>query len=164
MKGGGHGSSLPDGYWIGALGGDDFYAFAEVGDFGGADEDHFERGVGVAVAGEYSFADGAVDLAAVGVADDAHVDGAEAGLRGVFYFGGEEDGSGTGTEGGLGVDELLQLCESFFSQQFQECARFAAGDDQAVDVIELVGLFDEHDFGAEFFEAAAVGVKIALQG
>ncbi len=26
------------------------------------------------------------------------------------------------------------------------------------------GFFDEHYFGAEFFEAAAVGVEIALQG
>ena len=28
----------------------------------------------------------------------------------------------------------------------------------------MLGLFNEHDFGAEFFEAAAVGVEIALQG
>jgi hypothetical protein len=28
----------------------------------------------------------------------------------------------------------------------------------------LLGLFDKENFGAEFFEAAAVGVEIALQG
>jgi hypothetical protein len=28
----------------------------------------------------------------------------------------------------------------------------------------LLGLFDEDNFGAEFFEAAAMGVEIALQG
>ncbi len=62
------------------------------------------------------------------------------------------------------MDELFQLCESFFAKKFEECAGFASGDDQAVDGVELLGLFDEHDLGAELFEPAAVGVEIALQG
>ena len=36
-------SSLPDGDWVFAFGGDYFYAFAYALDFGGTDEDHFER-------------------------------------------------------------------------------------------------------------------------
>lgn len=87
MKSCGHGASLADGDGVIAFGGDDVYALAEMGDFGGADEDHLEWGVGVAVGREFSFADGAVDLAAVGIADDTHVDGAEAGLGGIFDFG-----------------------------------------------------------------------------
>ncbi len=82
----------------------------------------------------------------------------------ILDFGGEEDGAGAGAEGGLGVDEIFQLCEAFFTQEFQEGAGFAAGDDEAVEGVELLRLFDEDDVGAEFFEAAAVGVEIALQG
>ena len=159
VEGGGHSFSLADGYGIVPLCGEDFYAFADVLDFGGTDEDHFDgRGA------EEALADGAVDLASVGVAADADVEGAEAFLLGILDFGGEQDGSGAGAEGGLGVDEILQLCEAFFAEKFQECAGFAARDDEAVDGIELLGFFDEDDFGAEFFEAEAVGVEIALQG
>ena len=77
---------------------------------------------------------------------------------------GEQDSPGAGAESWFEADELLELLESSVAQEFQECAGLAAGDDKAVDVVELLGLFDEHNFGAEFFEAAAVGVKIALQG
>src|ERR1700691_602262 len=46
VEGGGHGSSLPDGYggFIGAFGGKDFDAFADVNNLGSTDEGHFERG------------------------------------------------------------------------------------------------------------------------
>ena len=77
MEGGGHRSSLPDGDRVVAFGGDDFDACADLFDFGGADEDHFQRGVA-----EEALADGAVDLASVGVAADADVEGAEAFLSG----------------------------------------------------------------------------------
>jgi hypothetical protein len=50
------------------------------------------------------------------------------------------------------------------AEQFEKRAGFAAGDDEAFDLVELVGLADQHDFCAEFFEAAAVGIEIALQG
>ena len=44
MEGGGHGGSLPDGdRGCLAFGGDDFDAGADMLDFRGADEDHFQR-------------------------------------------------------------------------------------------------------------------------
>src|SRR5258706_464847 len=43
-------------------------------------------------------------------------------------------------------------------------SQFPAGDYQGVDVVELLGLFYEQNFGAQLFEPAAVGVEIALQG
>ena len=101
-------------------------------------------------------------MASVGVAANADVERAQAGLRGVLDLGRQQDGASAGAEGWFQADELLELLESFFSQQFQECAGLAAGDDEAVDVVELFGLFDEHDFGAQLFEPAAVGVEIAL--
>ena len=36
--------------------------------------------------------------------------------------------------------------------------------DQAVDLIELLGLSDKHNFRAQLFEPLAVRVKVALQG
>ena len=39
----GHGSSLPDHYGVVAFRGENFHAFADVFDLGGADEDHFDR-------------------------------------------------------------------------------------------------------------------------
>ena len=103
-------------------------------------------------------------MASVGVAADADVDCAQAGLLGIFDFGGEQDCAGAGAESWLEANELLQLFEAFFAQQFQERAGLAARDDEAVDLVELLGLFDEHNFGAQLFEPAAVGVEIALQG
>lgn len=167
VKSGGHGSSLPDSDGIGAFRGEDFDAFANALDLGGADEDHFERRSG-RIAGEvseeFTFANGAVDLASVGIAADANVEGAESGLRGIFDFGGEQDGASAGAEGGLEADELFELFESGFAKKFEKRTGFAAGNDEAIDVVELLGLFDEHDVSAQLFEPAAVGIEITLQG
>ena len=65
---------------------------------------------------------------------------------------------------GFVADELFQLFEPGFAQQLKKSPGLAAGDDQAVNVIELFGLLDQHNFGTQLFEPAAVRVKIALQG
>jgi hypothetical protein len=164
MESGGHGPSLPNGHgsFIAAFSGEDFNALSHVLDFWGADEDHFQRRI-ARFQDQPTLADGAVDLASVGVAADADVKGAEAFLLGIFDFRSKENGAGTGAERRLGVHELLQLLESGLAQEFQECARFAARDDETVDGVKLFGLFDEHNFGAEFFETAAVSIEITLQ-
>src|SRR5580700_10663756 len=94
VESGGHRASLPDCDWnfIFAFGGDYFDLRAELLDLRGADEDHLERRARIGVERalhELAFADGAVELASVGVATDADVDGSEAGLLGIFDFGGE---------------------------------------------------------------------------
>ena len=83
VEGGGHGSALTDRYGIGALGRDDFDTCSDVLDFGGADEDHFQRR-----AAEKTLADRAVDLAAIGIAADANIDGSKASLLRVFHLAG----------------------------------------------------------------------------
>jgi hypothetical protein len=94
MESGGERSSLPDGdrNILVAFGGDDFDVIPYLFDFRRADENHFEGRAWVRVERalqELAFADRAVDLASVGVAADADIDRAQAGLRGVFDFGGE---------------------------------------------------------------------------
>src|SRR5579864_5250517 len=154
---GGHGSSLPDRYRVVAFGGDDFDAGAEALDFRGANEDHLKWRVA-----ELAGADGAVDLAAIGVAADADVEGAQATLLGVGDFLRQHDGTGTGAECRLHADKFLELGDARFAEDFQERPRLAAGDDEAVDFVELLRLADEDNLGAEFFEALLVGVEIAL--
>jgi hypothetical protein len=65
----GHHSSLTDGYWIAALGRDYFDSGTDAFYLGSANENHLER-----IISESAFADGTVDLAAVGVAADADVE------------------------------------------------------------------------------------------
>ncbi len=161
VEGGGHGSSLPDGdgSFVTAFRGEDFHAFTDMLDFGSADENHLQRGIA-----EETLADGAVDLASVGVAADTDVDGAEAFLLRILDFGGQKDCAGTGAEGGLGMDELFQLFESGVAQQLQEGARLAARDHEAVDCVKFLGFLDQHNLGAQLLEPPPVSVEIALQG
>src|SRR6202041_14228 len=109
-----------------------------------------------------TFADGAVDLASVGVAADTNIECAQAGLLRIFYFGREENRAGAGAERGLDVNKFLELCETIISQQFQERAGLTSRDNEAVNTVELLGLFDQHNFSAQLFEPAAVGVEITL--
>ena len=164
----GHGSSLPDRDWVCTVGGENFDAGADAGNPGGTDEDHFQRRVSELFAERWlqklALADGAVDLAAVGVAADGDVDGAKAGLGGILDVFRQQNRTGAGSEGRFQADELLEFFETFRAEQFQKGATFPAGNYQAVDMVELLGLFYEHNFGAQFFEPAAVGVEIALQG
>ena len=81
MKSCSHYFSLPDCDGIAAFGGDYFYSGADALYLGCADEDHFDR-----LFTQSAFPDRAVDLAAVGVAADADVEGAQSGLLRVFYF------------------------------------------------------------------------------
>jgi hypothetical protein len=127
-----------------------------------ANVNHLERAAGeLRVAG----LDGGVDLAAVGVAFDGGVQDAKALLRRVRDFGGEEDASGAGAEGGLGADEVLEGGEEAVAfQKSEEGGGFAAGDDEAVDGGELFGFADQDGVGSGFAEGLGVGVVIALDG
>ncbi len=60
------------------------------------------------------------------------------------------------------MNKFVELLEALFAKEFQEGARFAARDDEAVDFVELFGLAYEDDVCAKLFEAAAVGIEIAL--
>lgn len=62
------------------------------------------------------------------------------------------------------MDELLQFLESSFPEKLQDRPRFAAWNHEPVDCVELLGFSDEHNISAEFFETAAVGIEIPLQG
>ena len=174
MEGRGHDSSLPDGYRVVAFSSDDFDSRPDALDLWSADENHFQWRVfcrrswhlvvAHSVLKKFAFADGTVDLASVGVAADADVECAEAFLFGILYFVRKQDRSRAGAERGFHSDKLFQLFESGLAQQIQEGSGFAPRNHQAVDLVELLGLLDEHNFGTQLFKPAAVRVEITLQG
>jgi len=109
--------------------------------------------------------DDAIDLASVGVALHRCVEHAEALLGGMRDFLGQEDAAGAGAEGGLAADEGFERGEkSVTFEKFEEGGRFAAGNDEAIERIELPGLADEHGLGAGFTQGCSVRVEVALDG
>src|ERR1017187_5084716 len=141
-----------------AFGRDHFHAFAHAFDLRSADEYHFDGTVK-----KSAFADGAVDLPSVSIAAHGDVERAQAGLLWILYFCRQQDASRTRAKRRLREHEIFQLCESVFTKQLEKCSRLAPGNNEAVDVIQLLRLFDQDNFGAEFFEPAAVRVEIALE-
>ena len=82
------------------------------------------------------------------------------------HHAGDEQGrsasAGAGAEGWFQANEVLELLEAGFAEEFEEGAGFTSGDHEAVDGIELLGLLDKNDLCAEFFQTRAVGVEVAL--
>ncbi len=162
MEGGGEQVSGADEGGKAFAGGEDFDGGAGVGDARGTDEDHFER-----AAGEFGggFEDGGVVLAAVGVALDGDVEGGEGGLGGVLDAVGEQDGSGTGAEGGGGFDEGAEDFEEVIVlEELEHGGGFAAGHDEAVEAGELVWSADEAWDGTEGLDSLGVGFVGTLEG
>src|SRR2546430_8577093 len=128
MEGGSHDSSLPDGNRIAALGGHYFHARSYMLNFRSTDKNHLERRVS-----QFAGADGAVDLAAVGVAPNADVERAQALLPGILHFVGQKDCARACAKRRLDANKLLQLFKSGFPQQVKKSSALSAGDDQSVD-------------------------------
>src|SRR5579863_452901 len=115
-------------------------------DFRRTDEDHLEwrfaecafvRIAGSVAGGDLPFdklalANGAVDLASVGIAADADVERAEARLLRILHFCREQNRACTRAESRLGFHELLQFLESGVSEEFKKCPRLASGNDEPI--------------------------------
>ena len=142
--------------------GEDFDCCAGLYDAWSADIDHLQW---AAFQFRFGFDDGAVDLASVSVAFDCRVEHRKALLRGIADFFCQQDASGAGAEGWLRFHEGLQRVEEAVAgEEFQECGRFAAGDDESIDVDQLLGLADEGGFGSGVAQCDGVSIEIALNG
>ncbi len=131
MKGGGKDAAGADEDGIVVAAREDFDVGAEARDTRRADEDHLHG-----AAGERGgrVEDDGVVLAPVGVALDGDVEHAEAALRWVGDFPGEEDAAGAGAEDGLGADEVVEDgVEAGALEVFEEGGGLAAGDDEGVE-------------------------------
>ena len=143
--------------------GEDIDAFADALEDGSADKNHLERFV---VQSGFAGDDVAVDLAAVAVAEDSHVEQAERILLWIFYVGSEQDRAGAGAEdGSLIRDEFADgFVEAFFLEELELRGAFAAGEDEAVAAREIGGRADFDGVGAEIGEHPGVGGEVTLDG
>ena len=131
----------------------------ETADFWCTNENHFDR-----EPAKNSGTNGTIDLAAVSIAPDGNIDCAQSYLRWIFHVLGEQDRARAGAEGWLLAHERFEFFEPRFTEKLEEGARLSSGNYEAVNFIELLRLFDQHNFSAQLFEPASVGVEIALQG
>src|SRR6185503_15456501 len=77
----------------------------------------------------------------------------------------QQNTAGAGSESGLGLDKLLKRAEKAIAlQKLQKGCRFAAGNDKAVDLSQLLSLANQHRLRARLTQGIGMGVKIALNG
>ena len=63
---------------------------------------------------------------------------------GVLDLARQQDAARTGSKGRLGENKLRELLEALLSQQIQKYGRFASGNNEAVDFVELLRLAHQH--------------------
>lgn len=163
MKGGGEEIFVLYEDGLAGVFGEDIERVAGAFDDGAADEDHFERsGLEFARAKENV----ASDLATVGVAENGHVHKAKRGLRGMFDFGGKQDGAGAGAENGAAAAREItdRVVEAFFLEKLELRGAFTARKDEAVALFEVGDGADFECLRAKFVEARGVGFEVTLNG
>ncbi len=159
MESRGHHASLPHQHWFVAAPGQHLDTFADALDAWRADEDHLQR---LAAKRACRFYNRGIDLPAISVAADGHVDGIQSRLMRILHLPRQQDGAGAGAEGWLNVHEIIQLPESFLFQQLQKCARFPTRNHESIDGVELFRLAHQYDLRPKLFQAAAMRIEIAL--
>src|SRR5215469_316173 len=138
----------------------DFNLASDMGDLGCANEYGLQR---LATERPLELANKAVDLPAIGVALNRDVHHAEALLRGVTDFGSQKDCARTGSESRARAHELCELLQKAGLLKVpQKCAGFATRNDQCIKLIQLLRLAHQHHFSAQFLQAAAMRIKVAL--
>src|SRR5437764_5104766 len=150
--------ALGDRHWIVSLSRNRLHLGAHARNLRSADEYHLNRR-----ATEQSLSNRAVDLPSVGVAANANVDCTQSLLCGILDFLGQQNRTCAGAERRLELDELLQFFEPRLSEKFEKGARLASGDDQSIDLVELLRFFYQHNFSAKLLQLPSVRVEVALQ-
>ena len=122
---------------------EDLHALADPADARSANEHHVD-GRGPAIEHHRLAGLERLALTTIGVALHFHVDEAERELPGIVDLAREQDQSGTRPEHrpALGMELLQRGDEPPLVHELEECRTLAAGDDQAVDLRELLGLAD----------------------
>lgn len=108
--------------------------------------------------------DPAIDLAAVRIALHRKIHEAERLLAWVEYFGSEKNCSRARTENRLCLAEPAQGLEQIFNvQKLQHSRALAAGNNEAVESLEIRFAADLHCSAAGAFDCFPVGVEVSLQ-
>src|SRR5262249_23226549 len=138
---------------------------ADPADARGADEHHLDRGDHAVEHGLATSLE-RLALAAVRVALHVHVDEAQRELPGIVDLAGEEDEPRAGAEGrlALGVELLGGGPQAPPVHQLEQGGALAAGDDEPVDVRQLLGLADLDGLDVTVLQRRDVEREVALQG
>lgn len=163
VESGRHHISLPHDDWIVAFGSQHFNPGPDAVDLGRADEHHLDGRIAKLLIDESAFTNRAVDLPAVSITANADIDCTETRLFRIFDFAGQQNRARASSKGGLHSHELLELLKTSIAQQLEKCTGLAAGDDQTVDLVQLLRLFYQLNVSAQLFEPSTVSVEIALQ-
>src|SRR5579864_2194335 len=158
MKSRSHCFALTHDHGIPSFRGQNFDIATEAANLGRANEHHLDW-----CPAKDAFANRTINLASVGIAPNADVEGSKTCLLGVLHFTRQEDRARAGAKRWLHTHEFLQLFESCFAEKFKKGAGFAPRNDQSVYLVELLRFFDQHNCGAEFFEPLAVSIEVSLQ-
>ncbi len=127
---------------------------------GGANEDHFQR---TAFKLCFGVENGAVNLASVRIALYRHVEHGKAFLRRIQHLFCQQNAAGAGTEGRLLLHKRLQGVEkSVAGEELQECGRFSAGNNQAIDCRQLFRFANEDCLGTGITKGNGMRVIVAL--
>lgn len=158
----GHQISLPHQHRVTIAAGEDLDFGSGLDDAGGADEDHLQR---IARQGSRRSKDGGVDLASVGVALHHGIEQAERALRGVLDIARQQNCTGASAEDGLLSGEVAQFVEEMPAlEELEHGSGFAAGQDQAVQLIQLLRVADFNRVGSGVGERGGVGGVVSLNG
>jgi hypothetical protein len=77
----------------------------------------------------------------------------------------EENATGTGAEGRRGGDEGAERFEEAVTlQELEKGSGFAAGNDEAVKLSEVIGSANEHRFSTDVLKGTRVRIVVALDG
>jgi hypothetical protein len=163
MKRGRKDAALADKNRMTGIFGENFDVRADSFDDGSADEDHFQR-LGMQLG--FSHMDVAGKLAAVAVAKNRGVEERERGLRGAVNFFCEENCASAGAEERAFLrGKLFQgVEEAFCGHHFQVRGAFAAGEDDAVESLQVLRRADEGVVNADALKHLGVGFVITLDG
>src|ERR1039458_3165473 len=152
---------------VAVVAGEDAGGGAGTADDGSADEHRFHftgGGAGEKFGLGLDLGDAAIDLATVAVAFDRNVHEAQAFLGGAGDFIGDQDGAGASAEDGFAGAELGDgFKKSVEAHEFEHGGAFAAGDDEAIERVEVGRLADVDGLGAGAFKGCAVRRKVPLQ-
>ncbi len=147
--------------------GEHLYAGPRTPDDGRADEyglDTARAGALLKLLAGLDGGDPAVDLTAVGIAFDGHIDHAEAFLRGVLHVGREQNSPGAGAEHGLLLREAAErLLEIHVIQELEHGSALAAWNYKTVEIVEFAGGTHLHCVRPGAREGTLMSFEIALQ-
>ena len=109
--------------------------------------------------------DRAVNLPAVGVPLNPHVQSPQRRLRWILDVLGQEDCASAGSERGFGTHEVAKLLEkTMLFEEIQKGCGFTTGNNDGIDRVQLLRFADKSDLCTKLLQSSFVGLVVTLNG